>query len=196
VKSPLFDRIISKGGAVPESKEGILKPKIHASVFIADGARIYGDVEIGEGSSVWFNAVIRGDEGKISIGRHTNIQDNAVIHSDMDVDVKIGDEVTIGHGAIIRGCRIGNNSMVGMNSTVMTNAEIGDYSIIGANTFVPYDKKFPPRSLVMGSPAKLIRELGDDDITANDMAVDMYKKLVKRYAEGEISGLAKGGKSD
>lgn len=114
----------------------------------------------------------------------------------MNVDVKIGNEVTIGHGAIIRGCRIGSNRMVGMNSTVMTDAEIGDYNIIGANTFVPYRKKFPPRSLIMGSPAQLIRTLGNDEVTANDMAADMYKKLAKQYTEGAIKGHTKGIKSD
>ncbi|MBW2637403.1 MAG: gamma carbonic anhydrase family protein [Deltaproteobacteria bacterium] len=179
-----------------KKEERIRTPKVHGSVFITGGVHIYGDVEIGEGSSVWFNAVIRGDGGKISIGRNTNIQDNAVIHSNMNVDVEIGDEVTIGHGAIIRGCRIGNNVMVGMNSTVMAHAEIGDYSIVGANTLVPYRKKFPPRSLIMGSPARLIRELGDDDIRANDMAADIYKKRVKQYTEGVIRGHKKDFKSD
>ncbi|MBN2177811.1 MAG: gamma carbonic anhydrase family protein [Deltaproteobacteria bacterium] len=164
------------------------EPRVDVTVFVAEGACIYGDVEIGEGASVWFNAVLRGDEGKISIGNKTNIQDNAVIHSDMMIHVEIGENVTIGHGAVIRGCRIGNNVMIGMNSTVMTNAEIGDYSIVGANTFVPYDRKFPPRSLVMGSPAKLIRKLRDEDIAAITMATDIYKELAKRYAKGEIAG--------
>ncbi len=169
------------------------EPRVDASVFVAEGVRIYGDVVIGKGASVWFNAVLRGDEGKISIGHNTNIQDNAVIHSDMMVNVEIGDNVTIGHGAIIRGCRIGNNVMVGMNSTIMTNAGIGDFSIVGANTFVPYNKKFPPGSLVMGSPAKLIRKLKDEDIAAIGMATDIYIGLAKQYAKGKIAGY-RGGK--
>ncbi|MGQ9721433.1 MAG: gamma carbonic anhydrase family protein [Candidatus Jordarchaeum sp.] len=173
-------------------KEGeILKPKIHKSVFIAEGAQIWGDVEIGEGSSVWFNAVIRGDEGKITIGKNTNIQDNTVLHSDMLVGIEIGDNVTIGHGAIIRGCKIGNNSVVGMNSTVMTNSEIGDDSIVGANTFVPYDKKFPPRSLIIGMPAKIVRELKEGDLEANKIATQIYKGLVKNYSEKKILGYGK-----
>ncbi|MEA3470159.1 MAG: gamma carbonic anhydrase family protein [Thermodesulfobacteriota bacterium] len=165
-----------------------LGPRVDASVFVAEGACIYGDVEIRKGASVWFNAVLRGDEGKISIGNNTNIQDNAVIHSDMMVSVEIGDNVTIGHGSVIRGCRIGNNVMVGINSTVMTNADIGDFSIVGANTFVPYDKKFPPQSLIVGSPAKLIRKLRDEDIAAIGMTTDIYKGLAKQYARGDITG--------
>ena len=174
-------------------KEGeILKPKIHESVFVAEGAQVYGDVEIGEGSSVWFNAVIRGDEGKITIGKNTNIQDNAVLHSDMLVGIEIGDNVTIGHGAIIRGSKIGNNVMVGMNSTVMTNSEIGDHSVIGANSFVPYDKKFPPRSLIIGAPAKLVRELRDEELVASKMATQIYQGLMKNYSEKKILGYQKG----
>ena len=91
----------------------VLKPKVHDSVFVAEGAHIYGDVEIGEGSSVWFNAVIRGDEGKVTIGSNTNIQDNTVLHSDDGAEVEIGDNVTIGHGAVIRGGSIGDNVMWG-----------------------------------------------------------------------------------
>jgi carbonic anhydrase/acetyltransferase-like protein (isoleucine patch superfamily) len=174
------------------AKKGeILKPKIHKSVFVAEGARIYGDVEIGEGSSVWFNAVIRGDEGKITIGKNTNIQDNAVVHSDMTVGTEIGDNVTIGHGAIVRGCKLRNNVMVGMNSTVMTNSEIGENSIIGANTFVPYNHKFPPRSEILGVPAKLVRELKDEELETIRKATQIYEGLKKSYSEKKILGYKK-----
>ena len=166
----------------------ILKPRIHESVFIAEGARICGDVEIGEGSSIWFNAVIRGDEGKISIGKNTNIQDNTVLHSDMMVGIQIGDGVTIGHGAIIRGCIIGNNTMIGMNATVMTNAEIGSECVVGANTFVPYNKKFPPRSLIIGVPARLVRELKSEELEFGKIATRIYEELKEKYSHGEIIG--------
>jgi carbonic anhydrase/acetyltransferase-like protein (isoleucine patch superfamily) len=174
------------------AKKGeILKPKIHKSVFVAEGARIYGDVEIGEGSSVWFNAVIRGDEGKITIGKNSNIQDNAVVHSDMTVGTEIGDNVTVGHGAIIRGCKLRNNVVVGMNSTVMTNSEIGENSIVGANTFVPYDQKFPPLSLILGVPAKRVRELKDEDLETIRKSTQIYEALKKSYSEKKILGYKK-----
>ncbi len=172
-------------------KREILRPRIGGSVFIAPGACIYGDVEIEKGSSIWFNAVIRGDEGKITIGKSTNIQDNVVIHSDMMVGVEIANNVTIGHGAIIRGCKIGSNVMVGMNTTVMTNAEIGDDCIIGANSLVSYNKKFPPRSLILGVPAKRIRPLEDKDMEGSRIATEIYRQLVEKYSGGRISGYRK-----
>jgi carbonic anhydrase/acetyltransferase-like protein (isoleucine patch superfamily) len=165
-----------------------LKPRIHPTVFIAEGARIYGDVEIQEGASVWFNAVIRGDEGRIVIGRNTNIQDNCVVHSDQEVGIEIGDGVTIGHGAIIRGCRIGNGCMIGMNATIMNHSEIGADSIVGTGAVVPYNKTYPPRSLILGVPARQVRELGDEETTVNRKAVEVYRKLVGQYNSGAIVG--------
>jgi carbonic anhydrase/acetyltransferase-like protein (isoleucine patch superfamily) len=166
----------------------ILKPRIHNTVFVAAGACIYGDVEIGAGSSIWFNAVIRGDEGKIIVGRNTNIQDNAVLHSDLMVSVEIGDNVTIGHGAIVRGARIEDNVMVGMNSTVMTNSVIGENSIVGANSFIAYNKIYPPRSLIMGAPARLVRELREEELGAYRVSADIYRALVEGYSADRIVG--------
>jgi carbonic anhydrase/acetyltransferase-like protein (isoleucine patch superfamily) len=172
--------------------EKVLRPRVHESVFVAKGARIYGDVEIGEGSSVWFNAVIRGDEGKITIGRNTNIQDNAVVHSDGDMPVEIGDNVTIGHGAVIRACKLGNSVMVGMNATIMSGTEIGERSIVGANSFIGYNKKFPPKSLMTGVPGKLVRELTDAETAVNDGAPQIYQQLVQKYRRGVFGGLEDG----
>jgi carbonic anhydrase/acetyltransferase-like protein (isoleucine patch superfamily) len=172
-----------------EGNEKVLRPHIHESVFIARGAQIYGDVEIGEGSSVWFNAVIRGDEGKIGIGRNTNIQDNAVIHSDANMPVEIGDNVTVGHGAVIRACKLGNSVMVGMNATVMSGVEIGERSIVGANSFIGYNKKFPPRSLITGIPAKLVREMSFAETAINDAATEVYEQVVEKYRRGAFGGL-------
>jgi carbonic anhydrase/acetyltransferase-like protein (isoleucine patch superfamily) len=165
------------------------KPRIHESVFVAKGAQIHGDVEIGEGSSVWFNAVIRGDEGKIVIGRNTNIQDNAVVHSDGGMPLEIGDNVTVGHGAVIRSCRLRNSVMVGMNATIMSGTEIGERSTVGANSIIGYNKKFPPRSLITGVPARLARELTESETVMNDAAVQVYQQLVEKYRRGVFGGL-------
>lgn len=164
----------------------ILKPKIHPSVFVAAGARIYGDVEIGEGSSVWFNAVIRGDEGSIRIGKHTNIQDNVVVHSDDGAETTIGDRVTIGHGAVIRGCRIGNGVMIGMNATLMSHAVIGDHCVIGANTFVPYRGSIERAHIAVGNPARLVREVTPEEFGYTERAVEIYARLIDQYQRDEI----------
>lgn len=169
---------------------GTLGPDIHESAFIAEGARIYGDVVIAEGASVWFNVVLRGDEGRIEIGKDTNVQDNVVIHSDMEAGVVIGERVTLGHGAVIRGCRIAADVMIGMNTTIMSYVEIGEQSIVGANAFIPYHKSFPPRSLIRGAPAKAVRELTVDELGFNQVAIDIYKDLVRRYQMGEITGVS------
>lgn len=168
--------------------DAILKPQIHDSVFIAEGARIYGDVEIQEGASIWFNAVIRGDEGKIVIGRNTNIQDNVVIHSDGTIPVEIADNVTVGHSSVIRGCKIASHVMIGMNATIMSGVEIGEYSVVGANSFISYNKKFPSNSLVTGIPAKLIRELSDEEKSINDVTPQMYEDVIEKYRKGLILG--------
>lgn len=171
-----------------EKRDQILKPKVHPSVFIAEGARIYGDVEIKAGASIWFNAVIRGDEGKITIGENTNIQDNCVIHSDQDVAVEIGDNVTVGHGAIVRGCRIGANCMIGMNATIMNNAQIGHDSIVGTNAMVAYNKSFPPHALIMGMPARQVRELSEKELRVTKLAPEIYAELVTRYRDETVAG--------
>ena len=164
------------------------RPRIHESVFIAEGAHIYGDVEIGEDSSVWFNAVIRAENGKIRIGRNTNIQDNAVIHNQPMKDVEIGDHVTVGHGAILRCCKIGSHVMIGMNATIMSGAEIGDYSIVGSNSLITYDKKFQPQSLITGVPARRASEVAPDAIKESEWVVEEYRETARRYAHGEIQG--------
>ena len=169
----------------------VLRPNIHPSVFIAEGARIYGDVEIKKGASVWFNAVIRGDEGKVTIGENTNIQDNVVVHSDNGAIVEIGDNVSVGHGAVVRSSVIGINVTIGVNAAIMSNSEIGEFSIIGASTFVAYRKKFPHRSLIMGVPGRLIRSIEGDELNANQVAVDIYLDLVTKYRSGKFLGQKK-----
>lgn len=156
-------------------------PEISEKAFVADSADIIGDVEIGAFSSVWFGAVLRGDENRIKIGERTSIQDNAVIHVDALNGVEIGDNVTIGHGAVIHGCKIEENVLIGMNATVLNGAEIGKNSIVGANALVSERKKFPANSLILGIPAKVQRKLTEADIEAVVKNAAEYVELTKKY---------------
>ena len=156
---------------------------IHESVVIAQGAYIIGNVSIGEQSSVWFNAVMRGDEGPIVVGKRTSIQDNTTLHLYEGQPLNIGDEVTVGHNAILHGCTIGNRSIIGMGSTILDGAEIGEECIIGANTLISSGKKIPPRSLVVGSPGKVVRELNEKDLQLIQLSIDTYVQKGKEFKE-------------
>lgn len=135
-------------------------PKIAATAFIAENAAIIGQVEVGEKSSIWYNVTLRGDVMPIVIGRETNIQDGSVVHGTMGkASCTIGDRVTIGHLVMLHGCSIENSCLIGMGSVVMDGAVVGERSLVAAGSLITEGKKFPPRSMIMGRPAKLIREL-------------------------------------
>ena len=156
--------------------------KIAKFVYMADGARIVGDVAIGEGSSVWYNAVIRGDSNSIVIGTNTNIQDNAVLHTSHSHGLIIGDNVTIGHGAIVHGCTIGNNVLVGMGAIILDGAVIEDNCIIGAGALVTQNKIMPSGSLVLGNPATVIREISEEEKASIVKNAEEYVKEAKIYS--------------
>lgn len=137
--------------------------KIAEWVYMAEGARIVGDVSIGANCSIWYNAVIRGDSNTIVIGKNTNVQDNAVLHVSHRYALSIGDNVTIGHGAIVHGCTIGNNVLIGMGAIVLDGADVGDNCIIGAGALVTQNKVIPEGSLCFGNPAKVVREITDEE---------------------------------
>jgi carbonic anhydrase/acetyltransferase-like protein (isoleucine patch superfamily) len=140
-------------------------PVVHPTAFVDDSAQVIGDVEIGAESSVWMNAVIRGDVQTIRIGSRTNVQDGTIIHVMHDTHpTVIGDDVTIGHGAIVHGCTVASRVLIGMGAIVMNGANIGEDSIVAAGSLVPEGMVVPPRSLVMGSPARLRRAMTDDDV--------------------------------
>ena len=142
-------------------------PKVHPSAYIDDSAQVIGDVEIGEESSVWMNVVIRGDVNTIRIGNRTNIQDGTVIHVMRDTHpTRIGNEVTVGHAAVLHGCTVRDRCLIGMGARLLNGAEIGEDSIVAAGSLVPEEKKFPPRSLLMGRPAVLRRELTDSELAS------------------------------
>ncbi|MDE3156523.1 MAG: gamma carbonic anhydrase family protein [Acidobacteriota bacterium] len=150
-------------------------PRIHPTAFVDESAQVIGDVEIGEASSVWMCVVIRGDVHRIRIGQRSNIQDGTIVHVMKDTHATtIGDDVTIGHGAIIHGCTIGNRCLIGMGAIILNGAEIGEGSIVAAGTLVVEGAKIPPRSLVMGSPGKVRRALGDADQADIQMYADRY----------------------
>lgn len=157
------------------------EPNVASSVFVAPGAHIIGDVTIGEESTVWFNAVLRGDEGPISIGKKCSIQDNVTAHLYEGFPLVIEDEVTVGHNAILHGCTVKNRCIIGMGATILDGAEIGEESIIGANTLIPSGKKIPPRSLVVGSPGNVIREITDKDGELIQLSIDTYVQKGKEY---------------
>ena len=142
-------------------------PRVHASVFIDQSAQVIGDVAIGEESSVWMNAVVRGDVHWIRIGRRSNVQDGTVVHVQNGTHpTTIGDDVTVGHAAVVHGCTVGDRVLVGMGAILLNGATIGEDSIVAAGSLCTEESKFPPRSLIMGSPAKVKRPLTDDEVAS------------------------------
>lgn len=150
------------------------KPKLGAGVYIAKGAVVLGDVRIGEHSSVWYNAVVRGDINYIEIGHHTNIQDNAVLHLADDFPCIVGNHVTVGHSAIIHACTIGSEVLVGMGAVVLDGAVVGDQCLIGARALVTGGINIPAGSLVLGSPAKVVRPLTGEERASLKPWADKY----------------------
>ena len=160
-----------------------IKPKIHPSAYIAPTAVIIGDVKIEEGVSVWDGAVLRGDVSFIKIGKNSNIQDNAVIHVDYEQPTVIGENVTVGHLAVVHGASVGNNVIVGIHAVVLNNAEIGDGSVIGAGAVVTPGTKIPPKSLVVGVPAKVVRKGNDVEKMAKENGL-IYQRLRDKHKSG------------
>lgn len=158
-----------------------LTPKVDESVFIADGAYVIGDVTIASHANIWFNTVIRGDIYPITIGSYTNIQDNSTIHVMHDHPAVIGDYVTVGHGAIIHGCTIADNCLIGMGAIILSYAEIGKNCIIGAGSLITERKKIPPNSMVMGSPGRVVRTLTEDEVKAIRVSALTYHAEAQKY---------------
>src|SRR5712691_11825748 len=158
-------------------------PTIHSSAWIVPGATVVGDVTIAEESSVWYGAVLRGDINRIIIGPRSNVQDNAVVHLDTDYPTTIGELVTIGHSAVVHACKIDNEVLVGMGAIILDGVEVGARSIIGANALVTLGTKIPAGSLVLGSPAKVKRQLTLDEQEDIARWAWSYVKTAKRYRE-------------
>ena len=164
-----------------ESYEGMV-PEIHEEAFVHASSVVIGRVEVGRDSTLWPNTTLRGDDGKIIIGERTSIQDNTVIHMTENLsNTQIGDQVTVGHGVVLHGCHVGNNVIVGMGSTLLDNAVIGENSIVGANSLVTANKTFPPGSLIMGSPAKVVRPLNEKELSWIEYSWKRYVEQGRRY---------------
>ena len=166
-------------------------PETGKAAFVAESADIAGEVYMEENASVWYNVSIRGDLKPVYIGKNSNVQDNSVIHVAHEFPARIGEGVTVGHGVILHACTIGDNSLIGMGAIVLDGSSIGEESIVGAGALVTQNKEFPPRSLVIGSPAKVARSLSDEEVASIRKNADEYVELAKEYARA--GGDSRGG---
>ena len=153
------------------------------SIVICPGAQVIGDVELGQDVSIWHGAIVRGDTDSIKIGNRSNIQDNCVVHCTKGYPVEIGDNVSVGHAAVVHGCRLDDNVLIGMNATVLNGAHISKNSIVGAGAVVSEGKEFPEGSLILGVPAKAVKQVTTEQIEMIQNNADNYVKLSKQYKE-------------
>ena len=156
-------------------------PSINENAYVSESVDIIGDVKVEENVSIWFGARLRADMNKIVIGANSNIQENAVVHVDIESPVIIGENVTIGHSAIIHGCNISNNVLVGMGSIILNNAKISKNSIVGAGALVTQGKEFEEGVLILGNPAKAVRKLSEEEIKSIKRSAVNYVALSKKY---------------
>lgn len=163
--------------------DGIV-PKIHPTAWVAPGARLIGNVILEAGASVWFNAVLRGDNEPITIGRNSNVQDGCVLHTDPGFPLTLGENVTLGHAAIVHGCTVGDGALIGMGATVLNGAKIGEGALIGANALVPEGREIQAGAMALGAPAKVIRELPEAQRLALAETAKRYVQNANRFRSG------------
>ena len=160
---------------------GELTPKVDPDSWIAPNATLIGQVEVAKGASIWWNCTVRGDTDLLSVGENSNIQDNSVLHTDPGIPMVVGKNVTVGHRVILHGCTIGDNTLIGMGSTLLNRSVIGKNCLIGANTLIPEGKVIPDRSLVVGLPGRIVRELTDEEVAGLQTSADRYVAQWQRY---------------
>jgi len=170
-----------------------IAPQVHPSAWIAPGAVVIGNVSLGEGVSVWFNAVIRGDNEPITIGARCNVQDGCVLHSDPGFPLTLEEDVTLGHGAIVHGCFISRGALIGMGATILNGARVGNGALVGANGLLPEGKEIPDGQMALGSPAKVVRELSDGQIAGLKATADHYVRNADRFRTGMLEVVAPDG---
>ena len=165
--------IVSFGGKTPQD---------HGAAFVAPNATVLGDVILEAGSSVWYGAVLRGDDGTLTLGENTNVQDNAVLHCDPGGAVSLGKNVTVGHSALVHGCTVGDNSLIGMHATILNHAVVGRNCIIGAGALVPEGMVIPDNSVAVGVPARVIKTIRDDQLAHNIENAKAYVEMGRQHA--------------
>lgn len=159
-------------------------PQVADDVFVAPGAALVGDVELRESVSVWFGCVLRGDVNRVEVRERSNLQDGTVVHLGDDDPTLVGEEVVVGHRAVIHGCTIGGGTLVGIGATILDGVKVGEGCIIGAGTLIPAGREIPPRSLVLGTPGKIIRTLSASDEDFHRRLAGKYTRLAHNYREG------------
>ncbi|BDI07182.1 gamma carbonic anhydrase family protein [Sphaerotilus microaerophilus] len=157
-------------------------PEIHPEAFVADNATVIGKVQLAERASVWFGTVVRGDTDHIRIGRGSNVQDNSVLHTDAGIELVIGEDVTVGHQCVLHGCTIGDGSLIGIGAIVLNNAKIGRYCLVGAGSLVTEGKEFPDYSMIVGSPAKVLKTLTPEQAERMARGSTIYAERGATYA--------------
>ncbi len=161
-----------------------LAPALGRDVYVAPNATVVGDVHLGDGVSIWFGAVLRGDVERLTVGRWSNVQDNSVLHSDPGSPLVVGERVTVGHGCILHGCRIGDGALIGMGSTILNDARIGRNCLVGANALVTEGKEFADGMLIVGAPARAIRPLTTEELARLTQSPTRYVERGKTYQNG------------
>ena len=159
-------------------------PRIAASAWVADSAQVMGNVELDEDASIWFGAILRGDTEVLRIGRATNVQDGSVIHADLGYPVTLGANVTVGHQVMLHGCTIGDGALIGIQAVVLNGAKIGRHCLVGAGALVTEGKEFPDGSLIVGSPARVVRQLTPEQIEGLQRSAEHYVANARRFRAG------------
>ena len=161
-----------------------IQPRVADSAWVADSAQVMGNVVLGEDSSIWFGTVIRGDTETITVGRGSNIQDASVLHADIGKPLTIGENVTVGHQVMLHGCTIGDESLIGIGAIVLNGAKIGRHCLVGAGALVTEGKEFPDGSMIIGSPAKVVRQLTPEQIEGLKLSAQHYMDNARRFRAG------------
>jgi carbonic anhydrase/acetyltransferase-like protein (isoleucine patch superfamily) len=161
---------------------GDRKPSVHPSCFVADSAQVIGSIRLEQDASIWFNTVLRGDNELITIGPESNVQDATVIHTDAGLEVRLGRGVTVGHRVMLHGCEVGDYSLIGIGAIVLNRAKIGKHCLVGAGTLITENKVIPDRSLVLGSPGRVVRQVSDAELLVLQGSAAHYVQNARRYA--------------